>query len=178
VKPAPFSPRPLSIGILTAFFGSGSLLMGAYAFQYLGGLMPCHMCWWQRYAHWVLFGLGCAGLLALIRKVPRTTRLLVWLALLAALASCALALWHAGVEYKWWPGPGGCSAQIMTGSIEDISRQMVMAPVVLCDAPAWQLFGISMAGYNFLASTGMALVIAAVLRRTRDDIGSPGQTSR
>ncbi|HEV7233472.1 MAG TPA: disulfide bond formation protein B, partial [Sphingorhabdus sp.] len=25
-----------------------ALLAGAYASQYLGGMFPCEMCWWQR----------------------------------------------------------------------------------------------------------------------------------
>jgi disulfide bond formation protein DsbB len=160
-------PAPLSIGILTAFFGSGSLLMGAYAFEYFGGLIPCHMCWWQRYAHWTLFALGCAGVLAMIRNARPAKRWLVRLCLGAALVSCGLAAWHAGVEYGWWPGPGGCTSQAVSGSIEDIARHMVLAPVVLCDAPQWQLFGISMAGYNFLASAAMALVFGVSLRKAR-----------
>jgi len=28
-----------------------ALLAGAFGSQYLGGLIPCEMCWWQREAH-------------------------------------------------------------------------------------------------------------------------------
>jgi disulfide bond formation protein DsbB len=161
---------PLVLGILTAIFGSGCLLMGAYAFQYLGGLQPCHMCSWQRYAHWTIFALGCVGLWTLNRKADNTTRWLIRLSLAGALASCSLAVWHAGVEYHWWLGPEGCTAQAFTGSVADISKHFVLAPVVLCDVAQWQLFGISMAGYNFLASFLMALIFGYCLRSaTHDD---------
>ena len=39
-----------------------ALLAGAYVSQYWGGLFPCHMCWWQRYAHFAALPcLPCAS---------------------------------------------------------------------------------------------------------------------
>ena len=42
-----------------------ALLAGAYGSQYIGGLFPCEMCWWQRYPHFaavaiaaIAFGVG------------------------------------------------------------------------------------------------------------------------
>jgi disulfide bond formation protein DsbB len=36
--------------------------------------------------------------------------------------------------------------------------------MVRCDEPAWKLLGISMAGWNAIASAGLAVVLAAGLR--------------
>ena len=40
-------PLPSQLGLL-AVLGSGALLGGAYYFQYVVGLAPCEMCYWQR----------------------------------------------------------------------------------------------------------------------------------
>jgi hypothetical protein len=48
-----------------AFLLPAALLGGAYGSQYIGGLFPCEMCWWQRYPHFaavaiaaIAFGVG------------------------------------------------------------------------------------------------------------------------
>ncbi|MCA3544252.1 MAG: disulfide bond formation protein B, partial [Rhodobacter sp.] len=37
--------------IILALAGSLALLAGAFAFQYIGGLAPCHLCLLQRWPH-------------------------------------------------------------------------------------------------------------------------------
>ena len=124
--------------------GSAALLGGALAFQYLGGLAPCEMCLWQRWPH---VGALVVGLLAWALGNRRSV---VALAALAVLASAAIGYFHAGVEYHWWAGPQAC-----TGPAFDIHNlaAALAAPMIRCDAAAWSLFGISMAGYNALIST-------------------------
>jgi disulfide bond formation protein DsbB len=39
------------------------------------------------------------------------------------------------------------------------------APLIRCDEAQWRLFGISLAGFNFLISTAAAIVILALLAR-------------
>jgi disulfide bond formation protein DsbB len=39
---------------------------------------------------------------------------------------------------------------------------------VRCDEPAWTLFGLSMAGYNFFAALGLAALAALGAARARD----------
>ncbi len=144
--------NPAVLGVIAALLGSGALLAGAYAFEYLGDLYPCHLCLRQRLPHWALVGLGLFGLFALTRKSMQAVRAILLLCTFTACVSCALALQHVGVEKKWWLGPQDCTARPITGSINDIAAQIIATPFVQCDAIAWQLFGISMAGYNFLFS--------------------------
>lgn len=144
--------NPLSIGLIAAILGSASLLAGAYAFEYIGNLYPCHLCLRQRLPHWALVGLGLLGLLALTRKKTAQVRAILMLCAATAFVSCGLAVQHVGVEQKWWLGPQGCTARQISGDIHDIAAQIIATPFVQCDAIAWQLFGISMAGYNFLFS--------------------------
>jgi disulfide bond formation protein DsbB len=129
------------------------LLGGAYLSQYGFGLFPCEMCWWQRYAHFAALAL------ALISTLAPPKRLWVGLAGLAILVAGLIGGYHAGVEYKWWEGLTTCSSTASSTSIADI----LSAPLIRCDEAQWTLFGISLAGFNFLISTSAALVIFVLL---------------
>jgi disulfide bond formation protein DsbB len=134
-----------------------ALLAGAYVSQYVGGLYPCEMCWFQRYAHFAALPLAVLGFLA----APK--RMWVALAALAILASGLIGAYHAGEEYGWWEGLAACSApDLGTG---DPMAALMNAPLIRCDEVQWSLFGISLAGFNFLISTGAALTIFSLLRR-------------
>lgn len=134
------------------------LLGGALAFQYLGGLFPCEMCWWQRYGH-------IAGLVfALAAFVVPGRRFWVVLAGLGILSSALIGAFHAGVEYGWWQGFTACTTTVKFGGGDPLSAIMA-APVIRCDVVQWKMFGISMAGYNFFVSGAAALVIFALLAR-------------
>lgn len=129
--------------------GSAGLLGGALLFQHVGGLYPCEMCIWQRWPHAAALGLG------VVAWTLRSNRKVVALAALAVLASAALGLFHAGVELKWWEGVTACTASVSGGSQADIMASILNTPLVRCDAVAWSLFGISMAGWNAILSTGI-----------------------
>lgn len=143
---------------LVAGAGSAALLLGAFAFQYLGGLAPCHLCLLQRWPH------ALAVLAALVFVVlPR--RFLAALGGLAALATAGIGVFHVGVEQRWWSGPASCVAPDPGKmSAGDLMNQILETPVVLCDQVAWSLAGISMAGWNALLSFALALVWLAAWR--------------
>ncbi len=137
-----------------------ALLGGAYVSQYGFDLYPCEMCWWQRYPHFLALGLGMA---ALIRPQSRG---LVVLGSLAILASGLIGAFHAGVEYHWWVGLTACTSTVAANAANPLEAIM-NAPLVRCDQAPWTLFGISLAGFNFLISTGAALIIFWLLGRSR-----------
>ena len=139
--------------VLVATLGSVALLGGAFVFQALG-YAPCKMCYWQRYPHAVAILIGVVAL-ALGR------RWLAWLGALAALATSGIGVFHSGVERDLWEGPSSCTGGSTAGlSTDDLMDQIMSAPLVRCDEAAWRLFGISLAGYNFLISS--AAGIAAI----------------
>ena len=152
--------------ILLAAGGSLAILLGAFAFQYLGGLAPCQLCLWQRWPHAAAI---LIGLLALVITRGTPGRLLPLLGALAALATAAIGVFHVGVEQKWWAGLPSCTA----GSIDGISTADLLNPdvnvgaVVRCDEIAWQMFGISMAGWNVILSPLLALLWISAYRRSR-----------
>jgi disulfide bond formation protein DsbB len=134
------------------------LLVGAYVSQYLFGLWPCEMCWWQRYP---LFAALPLALAALLRPPGKA---MVSLAALAILASGLIGFYHAGVEYGQFPGLTACTSEVAMGG--DPLEAIMNAPMVRCDQVQWELFGVSLAGFNFLFSTAAALAIFALLRRS------------
>jgi disulfide bond formation protein DsbB len=131
-----------------------ALILGALGFQYIGHYPPCEMCHWQRWPHIgaAIIGLGGAILLSIGILDKRAAPLIAALAILGVAASGALGVFHAGVEWHWWPGPAACT----TGFQFDGGALDLNARVPQCDVAAWRLFGISMAGYNALISLGAA----------------------
>lgn len=118
------------------------LLGGALAFQYIGGLQPCEMCMWQR---WALVATLAIGLVA---WATRSARAVVALTALALLVDGGIAVFHAGVEQHWWQGITKCTAPLATGSASEMLSQILAQPLIRCDAIPWSLFGLSMAGWN------------------------------
>ena len=157
---------PASVGILIAAISS-AVLGSALASQYWGGLEPCQLCLLQRIPYGVTIALGLLAALPL----PRGLRLsLILLASLAFATGAALAGFHVGVEQKWWDGLPGCSAPDFSQMSLDEMRDAIMGRerVVPCDEVAWSLFGISMAGYNFMVSivlAGLTLWLAGRISR-------------
>jgi disulfide bond formation protein DsbB len=140
-----------------------ALLLGAFGSQYLGGLAPCEMCIWQRWPHGasILFGLVGGGLV-MNRVLPSSlARALAILAIAAIAISGAIGVFHAGVEWKFWPGPAECTGIGYVPGRDDFKPLQI----VRCDEAQWRLFGISLAGYNGLLSLATAAVATAWLRR-------------
>jgi disulfide bond formation protein DsbB len=136
-----------------------ALLAGAYVSQYGFGLYPCEMCWWQRYPHFAALALA---LLAFVAPMPRT---FIALAALAIAVSGAIGAFHAGVEYGWWEGLTACTAPAAGGAGGDPLKAILEAPLVRCDIAPWSVFGVSLAGWNFLFSLAGALAIVLLLTR-------------
>ncbi|MGC9368881.1 MAG: disulfide bond formation protein B [Paracoccaceae bacterium] len=134
--------------ILLAAGGSLALLLGALGFQYLGALAPCKLCLWQRWPHGAAILIGA---LALATRGPA----LPALGSVAALSTAAIGAYHTGVERKWWAGPSSCTGD--GGALSGLSGGDLLnfdAPtdIVMCDVVPWEMFGLSMASYNALAS--------------------------
>ena len=132
-----------------------ALLLGAYGSEFIGGLYPCEMCWWQRYAH-----IAALPPALLAFALSRLRRPLVWLAALAIASSGAIGAYHAGVELGIFEGITTCTSAVVGGTPDEVLRAILAAPLIRCDQIQWALFGISMAGWNAISSLSAAGVIA------------------
>ncbi|MDP5333975.1 MAG: disulfide bond formation protein B [Paracoccaceae bacterium] len=149
--------------MILAAAGSLALMLGALAFQHIGGMAPCKLCLWQRWPHAAAIGIGGLATLALLPAA-----LLAGLGLLAALATSGIGAYHTGVERGWWEGPASCSGGgVADQSAQDLFAQIMAAPLSRCDEVPWEMFGLSMASWNALVSLGLAGLWLMALRATR-----------
>ncbi|TIX49185.1 disulfide bond formation protein B [Alteraurantiacibacter aquimixticola] len=134
-----------------------ALLAGAYISQYVFGLFPCEMCWWQRWPHFAAIGFAALSLFTPPKRI--------WVAIAAGgiLTSGLIGFFHAGVEYGFWEGVTGCALPAAAGvdPLEAIFDQ----PVVRCDQAPWSMAGISLAGFNAIISIAAAVTIWVLLAR-------------
>jgi disulfide bond formation protein DsbB len=157
---------PAGAARLIALLLPVALLGGALGSQYLGGLHPCEMCYWQRWPH------AAAILLAALSFTSPAessrSRTLTLLAAIAIAVSGAIGVYHAGVEAKLFQGFTTCTALAKTGSTADMLKQIMHAPLVRCDEVQFRFLGISMAGWNAILSLGgAALILILSLRAKR-----------
>lgn len=159
-----FGERPVLALILLI---SVAALAAAFTAQFVFGLQPCILCYWQRVP---FYGAAALAVLALLPGVGRRVRVaVIALCGLLFLINSGIAVFHVGVEQLWWAGTEACGGEPVTAlSVEDMQR-MMRAPIqARCDEVAWSLFGISMAGYNVVFSLVLgisSLWAAARLRR-------------
>jgi disulfide bond formation protein DsbB len=141
-----------------------ALVGGAHTTE-LFGLVPCEMCWWQRWPHYAAVLIALSAFLVKNRKAQLS---LVLLAGLAVAISGGIGVFHAGVEYKWWEGITACTAQVKGSNPMDMLTDALRRPLIRCDVPQWTLFGISLAGFNAIFSlSGAVIIYVLALRKGR-----------
>jgi disulfide bond formation protein DsbB len=137
-------------------------ICGFFFFQYVLGYPPCPLCLDQRNAFYV--GVPLAALLWLGANFGASSKVMIaGFAVIAAvmLWNTGLSTYHAGVEWKFWPGPTDCSGPINSlGSAGNLLKQLEDIRIVRCDEAAWRFLGISLAGYDVLVSLFLAAVAA------------------
>jgi disulfide bond formation protein DsbB len=140
-------------------FAASAVILTALAFEHFGGYVPCPLCLQQRYAYYA----GVPALfiaLVLLSVGHARAAAIVFLAVAGAfLANAALGGYHAGVEWKFWPGPDTCAAtqQPLSTGAGGLFKDLATTRVVRCDEPVWQFLGLSFAGWNVLASLLLAV---------------------
>ena len=132
-------------------------ILTALAFEHLGGYAPCPLCLEERYAYY--FAVPASALALFLARDDRTgiARILLLLIALAFLANMAAGIFHAGVEWKWWPGPGECSGAF---ELQWGQGGVIDTPIIRCDEASWRFLGLSFAGWNAIGSAFLALVAA------------------
>ena len=131
---------PAAAAALVVFVGSAATILGAWYFQYVLKLPPCPLCLEERLPHHIVIPLSL-----LLAEEPA---------------------YHAGVEWRWWPGPTDCSGPMTDFTTNGpLLKQLQSIHVVRCDEAAWRFLGLSLAGYNVLISLALAAIAALGLMR-------------
>ena len=155
-------------GAAALMFAAGAVLL-ALGIEHLGGYRPCPLCLQQRWAYYagvpVLFG----ALLAFSMHKPRLAGALFAIAALMFLANAGLGVYHAGAEWKFWPGPDTCSgADGLATSAGSLLERLQNTRVVRCDEAALRVAGLSLAGWNVIASLMLCTAGIKAALATRD----------
>lgn len=140
-----------------ALLASAAMLATAHAFQRFGGLYPCPLCLDQRNWHWAVVGVSALSF-AVLRVRPNLARWMAALIGLVFIGSMGMGLYHVAVEQHWVVAT--CDARIDADNLSFDLDAPVVAPK--CDEIAWQMFGISMAGYNAIVSALLAVASFAI----------------
>lgn len=125
----------------------------ALAFEHVGGYVPCPLCLQQRYAYYAGVPLLFLALVLVAAERERLAALVFVVVALGFLANAGLGIYHAGAEWKFWPGPDTCAAgpAPLTTSAGGLLKELAKTRVVRCDEAAWRMLGLSFAGWNVVA---------------------------
>jgi disulfide bond formation protein DsbB len=163
--------EPAAATASAIFVLSAATLLGAWYFQYVLKLAPCPLCLEQRLPYHIVIPLSLLMVIAAIVRAPRALLTVGFVAIMVAMhGSAALGAYHAGVEWRWWPGPTECSGPISDFTVKGpLLDQLRSIHVVRCDEAAWRFLGLSLAGYNVLISLALAAIAAFGLITPKDE---------
>lgn len=164
-KPGSLSAAGLAWTVLALAFAT---LAGAWFFELAIGLKPCPLCLEQRYAYYAVMPLAALVAYAAGRGTARGVLAIGFaLIVLAMLANAGLGVYHAGVEWGFWPGPTDCSGPMIDLKAGSLLERLDKVKVVRCDEVQWRFLGLSLAGYNVLISLAIAAVAGQGMRAAR-----------
>lgn len=144
-------------------------ILGALAFEHIGGLAPCPLCLQQRIPYWSGLPLGIFALAAFRWKRPRTGAFLMSLVCAGFALGSVLAVYHAGIEWHWWQGPATCSGAAPPASIDALLKGLEAPLPPRCDEASWRLMGLSLSGYNAIVSACLSGLGAVIVMRALQD---------
>ena len=146
-----------------ALFVSAAAILTALGFQYIGGYVPCELCLEQRWAYYAAIPLLFVALALSSAGKSGWATALFFVVALAFLANAGLGAYHAGAEWKFWPGPASCGgAPSLATSAGDLIKDLEHIKVVSCTDAAFRFLGLSFAGWNVVSSMiAMALSMRA-----------------
>lgn len=161
--------EPAAVAALAAFAVSAATILGAWYFQYVVKLAPCPLCLEERLPYHIIIPLSLLLAIAAFVHAPRMLLAVGFIAIIVAvLCGAALGAYHAGVEWRWWPGPTDCSGPIADFKANGpLIGQLQSVQLVRCDEAAWRFLGLSLAGYNVIVSLVIAAIAALGLAASR-----------
>jgi disulfide bond formation protein DsbB len=141
--------------------GMAVVILSALGLQYIGDYIPCELCLKERIPYYSGIPVAMLAALAAAAKAPaNVTRSLLGLAGVIMLAGTGLSIYHAGVEWAFWAGPASCTSSInsITNNAGNLLNDLSTQHAPSCSVAALRILGISLSGWNVLAT----LLFAAV----------------
>ena len=166
-------PRPTTWLAACAWIAA-ALLFAVHALETWGGYPPCELCLHEREVVWTAFYAALAGLAPAV-LAPRARGARAWARVgvvavgVAFAVGAVLAAYHAGVEWRWWPGPSACTGAhagpVSAADVRAVLSGAKTVHMVRCDEAAFRIAGLSLAGWNALLSAALAMGSGLVLLR-------------
>ena len=155
---------PISNIFKISFLISSFMLISAFYLEYFHGALPCDLCITQRWFHGAIIAYSLIIILILNKNLISKKILILGGAILW-LSSSSAGLYHFGIEMNFWTGPDGCSSNI------DFSRDtltyLLNKSPIKCDEVMFEIFGLSLAGWNAVASLFIFLLASILLFNKR-----------
>lgn len=154
--------RVKSAGLWLAIL-SALILGTVLVLQHVYGYAPCKLCLTERLPYYAALPLGLIALFG----PERLGRITLGLAALALLYGAGIGVYHAGAEWGLWAGPTDCGggAGANPGQIGDFLNALQSTKVVDCSIAAMRVLGLSLAGWNALASFALSALAGTAAAR-------------
>tara|TARA_Y100000991_G_scaffold177582_1_gene139780 strand:- start:66 stop:500 length:435 start_codon:yes stop_codon:yes gene_type:complete len=140
------------------------MLTSAFYLEYFHGALPCDLCITQRWLHGAIIAYSF-----IIIFIPNKTSISKTLLLLAGgilwLSSSMAGFYHFGIEMNFWTGPDGCSSSIDFS--KDTLTYLLNKSPIKCNEVMFEIFGLSLAGWNALASFFVFLLTSILFLNKR-----------
>lgn len=160
--------RPQLISAILLTLGMTATVGTALGFQYIGGYIPCALCYMEREPYYYTIPVALAAAIAAALKAPLwVVRLLLAIVLIAMLIGVGLGTYHAGAEWGFWPGPSTCSTPVnaVTTDANNLLNDLNAVHGPSCTQAALRVLGLSFAGWNVIASLVLAAIAVWGIRR-------------
>ncbi|TWF50363.1 disulfide bond formation protein B [Neorhizobium alkalisoli] len=141
--------------------GMAATVGSALAFEYLGGYMPCHLCLIERDPYYYGVPIGILGIGAAVMSLPPwVTRMILVILGIMMLIGAGIGIYHSGVEWGFWAGPSSCTSAGGSGATNagDLLSSLNAVHGPQCDQAALRILGLSLAGWNVVASVVLAAI--------------------
>ena len=157
----------LTLWLAAVMFGvAAATILGALAFEHIGGYQPCHLCLMQRTPYYAGVPVAALTVLAIFLGAARPAIVALFLIFAALmLYGGGLAVFHAGVEWRFWEGPASCAPSIDVTSAADMLNQLETTHAPSCTDATLRVLGLSFAGWNALVSALLAALGIAGARK-------------
>lgn len=143
-----------AVSLLTAV----AVILGALAFEFIGGFPPCPLCIQQRYAYYLVIPLLFIAMVFLSSGLRPAAVALLFFCSIIFFANAALGVYHAGGEWGYWDLPATCSAMgELSGGGANLLKSLQDAKVPECGKPELIILGLSLAGWNAIISTCLTI---------------------
>lgn len=142
-------------GAFALFLAAGAILAALILERF--GYLPCPLCLQQRWAYYAGIPALFVALVLVGADLKKVAAFVFFAVALAFLANAGLGVYHAGIEWKFWPGPDTCAA----GTLQPLSpaapqggilKQLETTRVIRCDEAPLKVLGLSLAGWNVVGS--------------------------